>query len=178
MLRRYVISTGRIVNMPGTRTAPTVDGLGATFIGVSLRWIDYTSDLRTDTYKFAPTTTAAQIESFCAAMQAVSNASLYEIKVSDTYVSIGDGSNALEDVWENVSDNLVIQAKEPGGISLRVFCPSPIEGMFIDGTNEIDPTNGALAALLTAWTACIDVSYEVVGARFTSRRQINQQVKI
>ena len=165
--------------MPGTRTAPAVDGMN-TIKAVQLRWIDWTGDKRSDTYLFGATlATNVNVEAFAAAMQAGSNASLYEIKVSDAYSSVEDQSNALEEVWENATDNLVIQAKQPlGGQSVRDYIPSPVNEMFIENTDVIDPTSTILLAILTAWVALLDPSYEVVGARFTSRRQINSQVKI
>ncbi len=165
--------------MAGTRTAPTVDGLNA-FKIVTLKWIDWTADKRSDSYIFdAATATNANVETFAAAMQAGSNASLYEIRVGDAYSSVGDGGNALEEVWENVGDNLVIQAKQPlGGMSIRDYIPSPINAMFIENTEDIDPTNAALIAIIAAFVAMIDVTYEVVGARLTHRRQINQQTPI
>lgn len=165
--------------MPGTRTAPPVDGLNP-FKSVQLRWIDWTGDKRSDTYLF-PTALATDIavEAFVAAMQAGSNASLYEIKVGAVYSSVEDSGNALEEVWENATDNLVLQAKQPaGGQSVRDYIPSPVNAMFIENTDVIDPASGVLVAILTAWTALLDPTYEVVGARFTSRRQINSQVKI
>lgn len=163
----------------GTRTAPTVDGAN-TYKVVVLKWVDYTGDKRSDSYIVtASLATNANIETFAAAMQLGSNASLYDIRVSDAYSSVEDSSNALEVVWENVADNLVIQAKQAlGGNSIRDYIPSPIEAMFIDQTEDIDPTNGVLLAIIAAWVALIDASYEIVGARLTHRRQINQQTPI
>lgn len=163
----------------GTRTAPTVDGLN-TYVQVQLRWIDWTGDKRSDSYVFtAALATNANIETFAAAMQAGSNASLYEIGVKDVYSAVGDSGDASEEVWENVTDNLVLQAKQPlGGQSQRDYIPSPINAMFIENTDDIDPTNGALIAIIAAWVTLLEASYEVVGARFTSRRQINVQIPI
>jgi len=165
--------------MPGTRTAPTVDGTN-THVKVQLRWIDWTGDKRSDTYIFTVAlATDANVEALAAAMQAASNSSLYEINVSAAYSSVEDSGNALEDVWENVSDNLVLQAKQPlGGQSARNFTPSPINAMFLENTDDIDPTNAVLIALIAAWDTLLAADYEIVGARFTSRRQINQQIKI
>lgn len=164
--------------MPGTRTAPTVDGTGFTFIKVSLRWMDYTGDVRTDSYQFDPAATPALIEAFAAASQAASNATLYAVIVGDVYTSVPDAQNALEEVWENVTDNLVLQSKNPVGDSIRGYVPSPINDMFIENTDDIDPSDATLIAYITAFVALLPAGYDVVGARFTSRRQINQQIKI
>jgi len=165
--------------MAGTRTAPTVDGAN-TYKVVTLKWIDWTADKRSDSYIFTTAlATDANVEAFAVAMQAASNASLYEVRVTDAYSSVAENGNADEDVWENVKDNLVLQAKQPlGGMSVRDYIPSPINGMFLEGTEDIDPTSTVLIAVLTAWDTLLDASYEIVGARMTHRRQINQQIPI
>lgn len=164
--------------MPGTKTAPVIDEAAATFVDVSLRWMDWTGDVRTDTYRVLVTATDVQLEAFAVAMQAGSNSTLYATHKSYVFSSVPDSSNALEEVWENVKDNLVIQSKNPMGQSVRCFVPSPVHSMFLENTDDIDPTDGDLAAILAAWDVINDPAYDIVGARFTSRRDINQQIKI
>ena len=166
--------------MAGTRTAPIVDALSAnmTFKQVSIRLMDWTGDFRTDTYRLIPAVTNDQVEALVAAVAALTNATLYEVKISEVYTSVADSTNALEEVWENAKDNLVVQSKKPTGESQRVFIPAPINAMFIEQTDQIDPTFAALGTLLAAWDAAVDAEFEIIGAHFTSRRDINQQVKI
>lgn len=162
--------------MPGTRTAPTVDGTPDYKI-VSLTWYDYTGEQRTDSYQFDADATAAEVEAFADAMQAVSNATLWRVSVSDTYNSVGDSSNALEQVWEDIKTNVAVLAKDSLNNSQNIFIPSPINAMFIEGTEELDPTNVAFAAVLTAYLA-MKTGYSVVSARFSQRRSIGTRVII
>ena len=161
-----------------TRTAPTVDGTGFSYIKTSLRWMDASGDVRTDSYQFDPTATPAEIEAFAATAQLISNATLYEIVVGEVYASVGDAQNADALVWENVRDNLVIQAKNATAQSIRAFLPSPASAIFIGDTENIDPTDVALGNFMTAFVALLPAGYSIVGARFTHRRQINKQIKI
>jgi hypothetical protein len=140
--------------------------------------MDWTADKRSNKYQFDPAASIAEIEAFAAAAQAASNASLYEVVVGDAYVSVPDSNNALEEVWENVQDNLVIQAKTALGASIRGYIVSPINAMFLTNTDDIDPASAVLIAYLAAFVALLPAGYEVVGARFTSRRDINQQIPI
>lgn len=162
--------------MPGTRTAPAVDGTPLYKV-VSLTWYDYTGEQRTDSYQFDADSTNLEIEAFAAAMQALSNATLWRIQVSDAYNSVGDSSNALEQVWEEASANLVFLAKDSLNNSQNIFVPAPINAVMVEGTEEIDPTNAALAALLAAWLP-MKANYSVVSGRFTSRRDIGTKVII
>lgn len=162
--------------MAGTRTAPTVDGTPLYKV-VSLTWYDYTGEQRTDSYQVDADSTAAEIEAFVAAMQAMSNATLWRVQVSDSYNSVGDSSNAVEEVWEEASANLVFLAKTALNDSQNIFVPAPINAAFVEGTEELDPTYAPLATLLAAWLA-MKTNYSVVSGRFTSRRDIGTKVII
>lgn len=160
--------------MPGTRTAPTVNGTPAYKV-VSLTWYDYTGDQRTDSYQFDADSTALEIEAFAAAMQALSNATLWRIQVKDTYNSVGDSSNALEEVWEEVSQNLVFLAKDSLNNAMDIFVPSPVNSAFLEGTENIDPANADIVALLAA-TLPMKTGYSFVSGRFTARRAIGTKI--
>lgn len=163
--------------MAGTRTAPTVNGTPV-YVKVQMRWMDYTGDKRSNSYQFDPAATPGEIEAFADAAQAASNATLYEIAVADVYASVEDSQNAVEEVWENVKDNLVMQSRTATNESIRGFIPAPINSLFIETTDDIDPTSAELIAYMTAFMALLPAGYDVVGARFTSRRDINQQIRI
>ena len=161
--------------MPGTRTAPLVTAV-ISYKVISLTWYDYTGDQRTDSYQVDSAATGILIEAFVAALVATSNATLWKIIVQDVWNSVGDSSNALEEVWENAKDNVVLLAKDAVNNSIDVYIPSPINAMFLETTENIDPTNAALAAVLAAFLA-IKATFSWVSARFTHRKQIGTRVK-
>lgn len=162
--------------MPGTRTAPTVNGT-PNYILVTLTWYDYTGDQRSDTFQFDADSTNVEIEAFAAAQQALSNATLWRIQVSQGYNSDGDSGNALEEVWENAKDNLVFLLKDLLNNSMDIFVPAPINSVFIEQTETIDPTSAEIVALLAA-TLPMKAGYSVKSGRFTHRKQIGKKVNI
>lgn len=160
----------------GTRTAPTVNGT-PTFRLVSVSFIDYTGDIRTDSYQFDSDTTAAEVEAFVAAMQDIANGSIYQVKFQEVYAGTKDKSNAEELVRESVADNLVLLYKTPTNESRNIFVPTISEAVFVDGSNEIDPTNAELAAFLTSITPML-ASFNAISARLSERRKIGQAVNL
>lgn len=157
-----------------TRTAPTVDG-SPTFKSVSVTIYDYTGEQRTDSYKLDAAATNVQIEAFVAALQAITNGTIWRVKVADVYNSVGDPSNATEEVWEEESSNVVLLAKTAADLSQDWYIPAPENGIFIDGTENIDPTNVDLGTLMTAILA-MRTGFSFVSARFTSRRDIGTKI--
>lgn len=160
------------------RTAPTVDG-SPTYVTISYRWMDASGDVRTDSLNaLAADATNANIEALAAALGAISNGVLYEIAVQQRYVSVADSSSAVDAPKDSVFDAVVVQAKNPLGDSKRMFLPAPEAGIFIAGTDEIDPADAGLATALASFVNLLPVGYSIVGARYTERREINTQVKI
>ena len=163
--------------MAGTRTAPTVDG-SPTYKQISLHFMDYQGKKRSIAINVENTVTDLEVEAYAAAAQAISNATLYDISIADKYDSNEDTANATEEVWNSVKDSLVTQVKEPTGNSKRGFIPAIVDDVFIETTTSIDPTNAELATYYSALLAICPTGYEIIGSRFTQRRQINEQVKV
>jgi hypothetical protein len=159
------------------RTAPAVNGTG-TYKKVQFSWIDASGDIRSDSIQLPQAATNAQIEAIADTVSDVSNASLYKIEVGEVYNSIADKDDAVDAVKDSVFDNLVILAKTALNASSRVFVPAPEGALFVAGTDQIDPTNADLAAVLAAMLAALGITYEVVSIRYTERREINESVKI
>ena len=159
------------------RTAPAINGTPI-YKTLSLSWIDASGDLRTDTIQLPVAATDAQMEAIANTVEDVSNASLYKITVGEVYNSIADKDDAVDAVKDSVYDNLVILAKTALNASSRVFIPAPEGALFVPGTDQIDPSNADLAAVLAAMLAALGVTYDVVSIRYTERREINESVKI
>lgn len=157
-----------------TRTAPTVDG-SPTFKKVSVTLYDYTGEQRTDSYQLDAAATDVQIEAFIAGLQAISNGTIWRASVGDVYNSVGDPSNADEEVWEEGSSNLVLLAKNATNASQDWYVPAPSNDLFLEGTENIDPTNVDLGTLMTAILA-LRSGFSFVSARFTSRRDIGTKI--
>lgn len=157
-----------------TRTAPTVNGT-PTFKRVSVTLYDYTGEQRTDSYMLDAAATDVQIEAFVAALQAVTNGTIWRVIVGDVYNSVGDPSNADEVVWEEASANVVLLAKTSANLAQDWYIPAPVNDMFLEGTENIDPSDADLGTLMTAILA-MRSGFSFVSARFTSRRDIGTKI--
>lgn len=163
--------------MPGTRTAPDVTG-AASFIEISLRWIDAVGDRRSDASMIAAAATDVQIEAVAAKMVLASNASLYAIRKTSVYEGALSKGNALAAIRESVQDNIVYHAKDTARVDRRAFVPSPLAANFV--TNTETPNDGAttMTDVMTAWDAAWAGTFAGVSLRFTERREINEKVNL
>jgi len=159
------------------RTAPTVDGT-PDYKLVSLHYIDASGDLRSDSLQVPAAATDAQIEAFAESIADITNSSLYQIKVSFTYNSVADKDDAVDATKDSVYDNLVVLAKTALNLSARSYVPAPEGALFVPGTDQIDPTNADLAVYFAAFLALVGGTYDIVSARYTERREINEAVRI
>jgi hypothetical protein len=162
--------------MPGTRTAPTIDG-AETYQRVSVTVYDYTGEQRTDSFIVDAGTTPAEIEAFVLALQAITNATIWRVQVADVYDSNGDPENAVEAVWENAKDNVVVLTKDVMNNAQDYYVPSPINDIFIEGTENLDPS----VTEFNAWLATLSnlrTGFAVKSARFTHRRQIGSKINL
>lgn len=163
--------------MAGTRTAPAVDRTAPTLLELRIRSIDHTGDIRSDLYLIDSDSTDAEIEAIVAAHQATTNASVYRVDLQFGFNSVEDSSNSDDNVYEDVSSNVVVQMKTAQKESFNWFIPAPDASLlFIAGTEEINPASAELAALLTALLP-VRNGYDVTGARFSQRSVKNSQVR-
>lgn len=165
------------------RSAPEVDNTGSApaYVHVAYRFIDFSGDLRTVSMDLDPTAaTDTLIEALAVEYGTASNADLYAIEVTDVWGAVADASNAVETTGKSnsVYDNLVVQMKNVTNQSVRVYIPAPVSNLFVGGTDQIDGESTPLANFLTDALALFSgAGYTIVGARYTERREINEQVR-
>jgi hypothetical protein len=163
--------------MPGTRTAPAITG-AASFIEVSLRWIDAVGDVRSDASLIDAAATDIQIEAVAADMQTGSNASLYAVRKTEVYEGAKAKSNALAAVRESVQSNIVYHSKDTGRDDRRAFIPAPLAALFLAGTEVPDEGDAVIVAIMLAWENAWAGTFAGVSLRFTERREINEKVNL
>lgn len=160
-----------------TRTAPTVDGT-PTYYSVRLRFIDAKGDLRSDSYRIEIATDAL-VETFAQAMQAASNASMYEVDVSARYIGAALKTNATDAVWVSKDANIVMQMGETTGRKVDLFLPAPEEANFAPvGSESPDPAAVPLSDITTAFNALKTLVFTPLQYRFSERRDKNPAVKL
>lgn len=162
--------------MAGTRTAPTVDGTPP-WQDVSFRFVDASEDVRSVSGQFPPGTTAAQIEAIAAALQTRSNASLFEVRVTDSYASAPDAGNADPVVHISVFDNVVMLFKDQENHSQDFFIPAPTSD--VQPENSDQPDTAELIPLGLVIVNALEMGttddWQTISARFTERREKNQR---
>lgn len=161
--------------MPGTRSAGTVDGT-PDFLEVSFQWIDYVGDRYTCSFIASGTTaTPAEIEALAADMQAISNASLWNVRVTQDYRGAMLKSNALEEVWNDAEDVMVIHYKNlTSRADLYVNVPAPLDDIFVEGTEQVDTAHADFTALLASVAAILPTGFNPATVRFSKHREVNQ----
>lgn len=161
--------------MPGTRSAATVDG-SPDYLELSFQWIDYVGDRYTCSFiASGATATPAEIEGLAADMQAISNASLWNVRVTQDYRGAMLKSNALEEVWNDAEDVMVIHYKNLATrADLYVNVPAPLDDIFVEGTEQVDTANTGFTDLLATIAAILPSGFNPATVRFSKHREINQ----
>lgn len=115
--------------MPGTRSAPTVNGTPTKRV-LSVSFYDADEGDTTVTFQIAAAATDADIEAYVAAAQAGTNSSIYDVSITESYQGIGLASNALADDYVSVKDNVRFSNKNVAtGAYIRAYLPAPLGGM-------------------------------------------------
>lgn len=158
--------------------APDVTGT-ATGKQVSYHFIDSSGDKRTVSVRVGATATNAQIQALADALGDASNASLYEVSITNLYGVVPVTGDAVDASRPSAYSNIVLLYKNPAGDSANLFIPAPIEAMFDAGSDN--PNLGAteLTAVDSAGMALIATRYSgvtAVSARYTERTEINSKV--
>lgn len=163
--------------MPGTRTAPTVNGTPS-FVRISIQMIDYEGDLRSVSYIADAAVTDIQIEALVNTTALATNASVYAVTKSEVYEGARQKGNATEAVVNSVFSNVVYHVKASPTSSQRGYIPAPIEAIFVDGTDDPDPNNLTLTNWFTAVLDAVGGAYSGQSLRYTERREQNDAIKL
>lgn len=163
--------------MAGTRSAPVVDGGTPNRTRVTFRMMDAGGEKRAVSLDVPNSVTDAQIDAYVNAVQALSNATVYEVSKQSMYTSIPVESNAQTDSpFTSVYDNLVLLVKDPTiNKAQDGFIPA-VEGIVVLDGDVIDTTDVNYIAYRDATVALVGGSYQAVSARFTERRDKNDSV--
>lgn len=162
--------------MPGTRTAPAVDG-NATFLALSMKLVDASGDERSVRIQpLKSSVSDAEIESLVAATQALSNASVAVVNVISIYAGALSASNALDTSYQSVYDNVVLLEKNASTTqAINAFIPAPINTL-IDEGDVVDTDLVAYATWRGAVGDVLDDDFAPVSVRFTERREKNDSI--
>jgi len=170
--------------MPGTRMAPTVNGTPL-YKHITIRLIDQRGNLRADAVQVPNTVTDAEIEAYIAAYQVLSNASIYEVQVSDIYKGEKDAGNAATAERGSVNDviNVLLhdQAAWPA-VAQTGTLRAPIDTLFVAESDDVIlPGDTPFVTWHTALRNLINGgalgsgAYSLSGFRFSERKGMSNR---
>lgn len=144
-----------------------------------LQYIDSDGKPRTDSYDVPADVSDAELNALAAAQGAVTNASLWNVGVTNWFsTGVPQKSDALDDTNDSVMDNIVILMKNAANDSFDYYIPANIETVtMIADTENPDPTTTEMLALIAAIEA-IWGGYSAYSVRFTERRLKNRATKL
>lgn len=162
--------------MAGIRTAPTVDG-NPSIVSITARMVD-NEGKPTSQQLYVPTATytTALAEAYVAALQAATQASIYEVGVSNLYVGQEAKVNAESNERSTFADVVNLRYNNATKQGFTTGVNAPVAGLFVLGTDDPDPNSALLSALNSA-VGNLAPGYFVVSYRFNQQRAINQAVK-
>lgn len=162
--------------MPGTRTAPAIDG-NPTFLALSMKLVDASGDERSVRIQpLKSSVSDAEIESLVAATQALSNASVASVNVISIYAGALSASNAQDTSYQSVYDNVVLLEKNASTTqAINAFIPAPITTL-VDAGDVVDTELVAYTTWRDAVGEVLDDAFAPVSVRFTERREKNDSI--
>lgn len=151
-----------------------------TFVRVGFSFIDANGEL--DSVSWITTVARATdgaINDLATAIGDASNASLYEIRKEVVQAANNPSSdNATDATRVSVHDHIITLFRNPTTRQTQDgVIPSPIEGLFVPETNDVDVTNVAYLAVEDGVEALLDPAYGVVSVRFNETRKINKKTR-
>lgn len=160
--------------MPGTRTAPDVTTT-ASWRKVRYAMIDANGDKKSNSIIVGSAVTNIAIETFLDETQLRSNASLYEVEISDVFNGTSLKSNALSAVYLPIEDLILYSIKAGVNTNQYVYLPAPIASQVISGTDTPDTT--ALADWFASVLA-LATGYSGKSVTFTRHKETNNDNKV
>lgn len=160
--------------MPGSRSAPTVDGNPTKTI-LSMSFYDADEGETTVSHAIDGAATNVEIEAVAAAAQAGSNASLFDISVSQQYQGIGLASNALSDDYVSVKDAVRFSNKQlASGAYIRAYLPAPLGDMVFN--KQVVTSNAQYVAWRDAVIVVLPSGFAALNAGFVQNVQRDKGV--
>jgi len=143
---------------------------------VHLQFIDGEGKTRTDSYDIVNAATDAEINDFAREIGERSNASLWNVGVTNWfYLAQPSKANAVDETNDSVADNVVLLLKPLVGDGVDVYIPANNEAATMVAGTE-NPSEILLADFITASVALL--GGDPISVRFTERRQKNKSVKL
>lgn len=157
--------------MAGTRTAPST-AVAASNANVSLGLIDASGDLYSESIELAAAPALADIETWAAAYQAASQASLWRISLTTNWEGDVDASNGTTDIRYGIESGVNLLFKQATGLqseSARLVAPITT---VMQGNQDIPFLSQApFPALIAAYLTLLGGTYGLYSGQYTTRKE-------
>lgn len=164
--------------MPGTRTAPTIDG-APNFKMLSVSYYDVGDDEKTITVPIDAEATAAEIETVIDGLVPASNATIWRVQVTEDYTGAKLISNAVNAVQNTVQDVINVHYKNPTTrADFRLVLPAPLHTMLVANTEKVDTTDALFTGVLAAFAPVVPAGFAPTTARYSQHREGNESTPI
>jgi len=159
---------------------PDVSVASPVFKTLSIRYIDKSGDKRTDSTRIKADATLANIQTMLVALGAITNASIYEVKVSDSWGGTPAIADAIQSPRSSVFQNVVTFWKVGATLTTQdTYIPAPTDSIIDAGTDTIITTPAGLYdAYRQATLAVLDVGYSARTVRYTERKEVNTKKEL
>lgn len=163
--------------MAGTRTAQTFTGT-PTHRRITFHLIDASGDTYAESFYVPPATLAADIEQLAADYQATSQASLYDISDSGSYLGDADPDNATVLQRSSVKDGINLLFKDVA--TLDTFTPRIVAPVveIMQGNQDIPLLSANELSTFILQMLNIKPSYNLQSAQFTERRERSNNPRV
>ena len=163
--------------MAGTRTAGTFTGT-PTHRRITFHMIDVSGDVFADSFYVPAATLAAEIETLAATYQAASQASMYDISDSGSYLGDADPDNAEVGQRNSVKDGINLLFKDAATLDTftpRVVAPIPA---IMQGNQDIPLLSATQLSNFILQMLVVKPAFNLDSAQFTERRERSNNPRV
>src|SRR5690606_38787962 len=164
-------------NMAGTRTATTFNGTPA-HRRITFHLIDASGDTYTDSFYIPVGTLAAEIETLAVTYQAATQASLYDITDTGSYLGDADPDNAEVGQRNSVKDGINLLFKDSATLDTftpRIVAPVPA---IMQGNQDIPLLSATELSNFILQMLVVKPAFNLNSAQFTERRERSNNPRV
>lgn len=164
--------------MPGTSTYGTVDYAAADTTEITFHLVDASGDLWSQNMDVSNTAAAGDVDGLATTYQGASNASLYKVSRTQSWVGEIDPDNAVAAYRGTIAEGINLLFKNPAQFTRALRLVAPIAAI-MQGNQDIPiltPTN-ELGLMVTDYLT-LSSGFNLETMQFTGRRERKNNPKI
>lgn len=176
--KQFSINTQRSLTMPGTRTSGAVVYATPDVTDISFHLVDASGDLYSENIDVSPTAGESDVEGLASTYQAASNASLWKVVRTQSWVGEIDPDNAIAAYRATIAEGINMLFRNDTQFTRNLRLIAPIAAI-MQGNQDIPlltPTNEL--GLMVADYLTLSTGFNLETLQFTGRRERKNNPKI